>query len=146
MKYLALTTAALFLFAAPGAFAQNNDNNNNNPDTGGNNVGATQDNSGAGGNDATGSTSNQGGPDCPTPAAGQAFDSFSPACQAEINIWMDKQAAASVPFEGDVAVGVVVPDTVEVIEVPAYRNYGYVMLNDRRVLVDRDTRTVVRVY
>lgn len=139
MKYLAVTTAALFLFAAPGAFAQNNDNNDN-PDTGG----ATQDNSG--GNDATGSTSNQGGPDCPSPAAGQSFDRFSAECQRQINIWMDKQTAASVPFEGEVAVGVVVPDTVEIIEVPAYRSYGYVMLNDRRVLVDRDTRTVVRVF
>jgi hypothetical protein len=134
MKYLAITAAALFLFAAPGAFAQNDNNGNDNG------------NAGAGGNDATGSTSNQGGGDCPSPAAGQSFDRFSAECQTQINIWMDKQTAASVPFEGDVAVGVLVPETVEIIEVPAYRNYGYVMLNDRRVLVDRDTRTVVRVF
>jgi hypothetical protein len=137
MKYLAVTAAALFLFAAPGAFAQNDGNNNAN-DNGSNAAG--------GNNDATGSTSNQGGGDCPSPAAGQSFDRFSAECQTQINIWMDKQKAASVPFQGDVAVGVVVPDTVEIIEVPAYRNYGYVMLNDRRVLVDRDTRTVVRVF
>jgi hypothetical protein len=97
-------------------------------------------------NHDSGPSDNQGGPDCPAPTAGQAFDSFSAACQAEINIWIDKQTAASVPFEGDVAVGVVVPETVEIVEVPAYRSYGYVVLNDRRVLVDRDTRTVVRVF
>lgn len=125
MKYLAITAAALFLFAAPGAFAQDTD-------------GSTD--------DATGSTSSKGGPDCPAPAAGQIFDNFSEACRNEINIWAEKQTSASVAFEGDVAVGTVLPETVEIIEVPAYRSYGYVVLNDRRVLVDRDTRTVVRVF
>ena len=37
-------------------------------------------------------------------------------------------------------------ELVEIIEVPAYHNYGYVMLNDHRVLVDRTTHKVVRVY
>ena len=44
------------------------------------------------------------------------------------------------------AVGTVLPDSVEIVEVPAYHDYGYVMLNDRRVLVDRGTRTIVHVY
>ena len=44
------------------------------------------------------------------------------------------------------AVGTVIPDSVEIIEVPAYHNYGNVMLNDHRVLVDRTTHKVVRVY
>jgi hypothetical protein len=145
MKHLAITAAALFLFAAAGAFAQTNSDTDNANNNGGSNAGG---NGNAQENEVTGtvSGSNRDGADCPLPGPGQTFDTFSERCRAEINIWIEKQAAASTAFDGDVAVGTVLPETVEVIEVPAYRDYGYVVLNDRRVLVDRNTRTVVRVF
>jgi hypothetical protein len=126
MKHLAITATALFLLAGSGvALAQTESDGTNNNNT-------------AGGSDS--------GPRCPEMAPGQNFDGFSKECQNEIDTWAKAQTGAAVVYEGDVAVGTVLPDTVEFIEVPAYRRYGYVMLNDRRVLVDRDTRTVVRVF
>ena len=120
MKFLSISAAALFLVAAPGlALAQS--------DTG-NQAG-------------TGSDSQ-----CNDQTPSSGYDSFSEKCRLQIDEWAAGQTGKSATFEGDVAVGVVVPDTVEIIEVPAYRDYGYVMLNDRRVLVDRGTRKVVRVY
>jgi hypothetical protein len=150
MKHLAILAAALLLAGAPAAFAQEGDPDGNN---GTNNGGGTGDTGGtdAGNNNnddsATGSTSAAGNDsDCPEMTPGLKYESFSAKCRNAIDIWAEKQAGASVVFEGDVAVGTVLPDTVEFVEVPAYRGYGYVMLNDRRVLVDRDTRTVVRVF
>ena len=127
MKHLAITAAAVFLLAAP-VYAQS-DNNNNNADNTNKNGGQT------GGNDMCNDT---------TPNANYA--AFSEKCRAEIDHWAATQTGKGVTFEGDVAVGAVLPETVEIIEVPAYKSYGYVMLNDHRVLVDRTTRKVVRVY
>jgi hypothetical protein len=73
--------------------------------------------------------------DCPPAGVAGLLQGRSARPPPEINIRIEKQTAASVPFEGDVAVVVVVPETVEIVEVPAFRGYGYgyVMLNDRRV-------------
>lgn len=49
-----------------------------------------------------------------------------------------------VSVEGDVVVGYVLPDSVEVAPVPE-SNFGYVYVNDRPVLVDSSTRTVIWV-
>ncbi len=150
MKYLAMTAAALFLLAAPAiSFAQSDNNGNND---GGGNAGSGT-NAGGGNNDAGtaatgGSTASQQGGDSQcndqTPTSGYA--SFSEKCRLQIDTWAAGQAGKGAAYEGDVAVGVVVPDTVEIIEVPVYKDYGYVMLNDRRVLVDRNTRKIVRIY
>jgi len=51
-----------------------------------------------------------------------------------------------VTYDQDVVVGGVLPDTVEVMEVPKYKKYGYVRLNKKRVLVDRSNRKVIKVY
>ena len=123
--YLTTAAAALFLLAAPASvFAQETT-----PGTGGDNdsAGQTQGTSNnAGGNDG------QGNSNCPAMAPGQGIESLSPKCRAEIDTWATGQTGASVVYEGDVAVGTVLPENVEIIEVP--------------VLVDRGTRTVVHVY
>jgi len=128
MKHLTTAAAALFLLAVPGlALAQS--------DTSG------------GSGDTTGSTNAVGGDSqCNDETATSSDDSFSEKCRHQIDAWAKSQAGTSTAFEGDLAVGAVVPETVEIVEVPVYRDYGYVMLNDRRVLVDRGTRKVVRVY
>jgi hypothetical protein len=50
-----------------------------------------------------------------------------------------------VPYEGDVLVGRVLPDTVEVRPVQGYDEYGYTVINERRVIVDPQTHTVIQV-
>lgn len=162
MKYLAMTSAALFLLAAPGmALAQTA--------TGtagaGAGAGATTDtgtDAGAaagagagvdvpGGNGATGTVSDApnatgGDNQCSDETATSSYDSFSEKCRHQIDAWAASQTGKSASFEGDVVVGAVVPESVEIVEVPVYHNYGYVMLNEHRVLVDRGTRKIVRVY
>lgn len=49
----------------------------------------------------------------------------------------------SVTVEGDVVVGYVVPEDVELITIPDDPAYSYVYLNERPVLVDNATRTIV---
>jgi hypothetical protein len=139
MRYLAAAVAALFLFAAPGAsFAQDNgnDSNNANAPAGANN----------GGGDNTGSPSRDSRTgSCSHIVSGQKFDTINEECRREIRIWLDKQNDAGVEYKGDLAVGSEVPRDVVVTEVPAYPGYGYARLNGRRVLIDRETNTVVNV-
>lgn len=147
MKYLTLAVTALFLAASPlAASAQDNSggggNNGNNAGGGGTgNTAGT--NNGDEGKNVIGNEKS----DCSDVVAGSHYDSFSPKCRAQIDKWTGEQAAdRNINYEGDIAVGTVLPNSVEIVEVPAYRSYGYAMLNKKRVLVDRNTRTVVRVY
>jgi len=134
MKYLAISAV----------FAQSDTSGTgtNTNDTAGTGTQGGSGEPGASGNQAqTGSDSQ-----CNDQTATSGYESFSEKCRSQIDAWAQSQAGTSTAFEGDLAVGAVVPETVEIVEVPVYRDYGYVMLNDRRVLVDRGTRKVVRVY
>ena len=66
--------------------------------------------------------------------------------EPEVDTWVMERSDPGVTFEGDIVVGSSLPDTVEIIEVPNYDTYGYVVVNKRRVLVDRKSRKVVKVY
>lgn len=139
MKYLAIPAAALMLLAAPAASYAQSDNN------GGNNAGAnSQNGSGAVQNPPTKTPGENNA--CSDITAGVGYDAFPDNCRNMIDHWTMTQTGKGAAFEGEVAVGTVVPESVEIIEVPAYHSYGYVMLNDHRVLVDRGTRKVIRVY
>ena len=48
-------------------------------------------------------------------------------------------------MEGDVAVGTVLPDTVEVMEVPKFKKYRFAVVNKHRVIVDAKTRKIIKV-
>lgn len=147
MKYLAISTAALFLLAAPGAVFAQSDTTGTGTGTNTNDTAGTGNQGGSAEPGTTGSQAQTGSDSqCNDQTATSGYESFSEKCRSQIDAWAQSQAGTSVAFEGDVAVGVVVPETVEIIEVPVYRDYGYVMLDDRRVLVDRSTRKVVRVY
>ena len=136
MKYLAMTAAAVFLLGAPAVgFAQSNS-------SGSAGAGASQ----SGNDDQTGSTGSADKSQCSDETATSSYGSFSEKCRHQIDAWATSQAGASTKFDGDVAVGATVPDSVAIIDVPVYHNYGYVMLNDHRVLVDRKTHKVIRVY
>ncbi len=43
----------------------------------------------------------------------------------------------SVPYEGDVLIGRVIEDPVELYPVEGYEDYSYTVVNERRVIVDR---------
>jgi hypothetical protein len=60
--------------------------------------------------------------------------------------WVMTQEVASVTYSGDVVVGTVLPADVQLIEVPDHADYRWAYLNDRRVVVVPDTRTVIATY
>ena len=63
----------------------------------------------------------------------------------EVKTYVQKQETPSVTFEGDVAVGTTLPDTVEIHTIPDQPDYGYVVVNKKRVLVNPKTRAVIEV-
>lgn len=147
MKYLSMTAAALFLLAAPAvSFADSNSNKTNAGAAGTNAGAAATTNQSGGSNDTTGSTSKASNNNCNDETPSANYNSFSDKCRNDIDAWIGKASGKNVHYAGELAVGTVIPGDVEIVEVPAYHRYGYVMLNDRRVLVDRDTRTILRVY
>ena len=83
---------------------------------------------------------------CPTEGTVQAMDMLPEKCRAELDTWSMTQPETSVDVQGDIVVGTVLPETVTFVEVPTYKAYGYVVVNKKRMLVDRNTRTVIKVY
>lgn len=59
--------------------------------------------------------------------------------------YIERHPVDPVILEGPVAAGVVIPDTVQIVEVPESPSYGYIYVEDRPVLVDRGTRQVIWV-
>ena len=58
---------------------------------------------------------------------------------------MEQQAPASVVYDGDIAVGTTLPDTVEIHTIPDNDGYAYTVVNERRVIVEPRTHKVVQV-
>ncbi|MDE1159113.1 MAG: DUF1236 domain-containing protein [Neorhizobium sp.] len=63
----------------------------------------------------------------------------------EVRTYVMEQPIESEPYDGDVLVGRVLPGTVEVRPVEGYTQYGYTVVNERRVIVDPQTRRVIQV-
>ncbi len=63
----------------------------------------------------------------------------------EVRTYVLEQKTPSVTFEGDLAVGTMLPDTVEIHTIPDQPDYSYVVVNDKRVLVNPKTRAVVEI-
>ncbi len=59
--------------------------------------------------------------------------------------YIERHPGQVVRIDGDVAIGRTLPATAELVQIPDYE-YSYVMVNDRRVLVEPTTRRVVYVY
>ena len=133
MKSFTATAAALFLFAATGiATAQDS--------TGGST--GSSDGGAALSNDNAGSANNN----CTAYPASSGFGQISPKCRADVDAWSMSQTSASASYDGEMSVGASVPDSYTLVDVPGISDHGYVMLNDRRVLVDRGSRKIVHVY
>ena len=63
----------------------------------------------------------------------------------EVRTYVLEQQVPSVAYEGDVLIGAVVPDTVEIHAVDGYGDYAYTVVNDQRVIINPQTRTIVQV-
>ncbi len=63
----------------------------------------------------------------------------------EVITYVQRERAPSVRVEGKVGVGFTLPGTVEVRTIPRHDQYGYAVINDRRVIVEPKTRRVIRV-
>ena len=59
--------------------------------------------------------------------------------------YVERHPLDPVVLEGPVEAGVMVPDTVQIVEVPESPTYGYIYVDERPVLVDRSTREVIWV-
>ena len=64
----------------------------------------------------------------------------------QVRTYVTQQKRPSVVLEGPVVVGQALPDTVEYEIIPDNDGYAYTVINDRKVIVDPKTRSVIEVY
>ncbi|GMB81045.1 hypothetical protein NN6n1_18280 [Shinella zoogloeoides] len=75
----------------------------------------------------------------------QATGSISNDIPEATITYVERHPVEPVVLEGPVEAGMVVPDTVEIVDVPENPNFGYIYVNQRPVLVDRGSRQVIWV-
>ncbi len=63
----------------------------------------------------------------------------------EVRTYVMEQSVPSVSYQGTIAVGTALPETVEVHTIQEQPGYAYTVVNDQRVIVNPQTRTVVQV-
>ena len=63
----------------------------------------------------------------------------------QVRTYVMEQQVPSVVYQGDVVVGATLPETVEVRTVDGYNDYAYTFVNERRVIVNPQTRAVIQV-
>jgi hypothetical protein len=68
------------------------------------------------------------------------------ADEPTIRGWAMMQEGPVVTFDKDVVRGDIIPDTIKLAEIPDFPQYGFVILNTERVIVDPATRKVIAVY
>ncbi|WP_119257477.1 DUF1236 domain-containing protein [Shinella zoogloeoides] len=75
----------------------------------------------------------------------QATGSISSDIPEATITYVERHPVDPVILEGPVEAGMVVPDTVQIVDVPENSNYGYIYVDQRPVLVDRGSRQVIWV-
>jgi hypothetical protein len=63
----------------------------------------------------------------------------------EVVTYVQRESVPSVRIEGDIGVGYVLPGTIQMRTIPRHEQYGYAIINERRVIVEPRTRKVIRV-
>ncbi|WAJ28006.1 DUF1236 domain-containing protein [Antarcticirhabdus aurantiaca] len=64
---------------------------------------------------------------------------------AEVRTYVTGQEATSVTVDGDVVVGEALPETVTITPIPDNAGFGYAVVNNKRVVINPETRTVIEV-
>lgn len=62
-----------------------------------------------------------------------------------VRTYVMRQEVPSVNYNGDVLVGEVLPQEVETHVIDGYGDYAYTVVNQRRVVVDPQTREVIQI-
>lgn len=62
-----------------------------------------------------------------------------------VETYVLQREVRSVPYEGDVLIGRVIEDPVELYPVDGYEDYSYTIVNERRVIVDPQTRQIIQI-
>ena len=71
--------------------------------------------------------------------------SVSPDISETTITYIERNPVDPVVIDGELSAGMVVPDSVSIVEVPDAPTYGYIYVQDRPVLVDRESRQVIWV-
>jgi uncharacterized protein DUF1236 len=65
----------------------------------------------------------------------------------EVDTWVMKQKSEpGISIDANISIGGRLPDNVTVMDVPDYDAYSYVVVNKKRVLVEKKTHKVVKIY
>jgi hypothetical protein len=63
----------------------------------------------------------------------------------EVRTYVLEREVPSVAYEGAIVVGQPLPDTIQLQLVDGYPDYAYTVVNERRVIVNPQNRTVIQV-
>ena len=63
----------------------------------------------------------------------------------EVRTYIMEHEVPSVAYEGEVVVGSTLPETMDIHQVEGYNDYAYTVVNERRVVVNPQTRTIIQV-
>ncbi|KOF18403.1 hypothetical protein AC244_13560 [Ensifer adhaerens] len=63
----------------------------------------------------------------------------------EVRTYVLEQKNPSVAYEREIVIGEPLPETVKIYPVPDQPKYGYAIVNERRVIIDPNTHTVIEV-
>lgn len=63
----------------------------------------------------------------------------------EVVTYVERERVPSVRVDGEVRIGYAIPDTVQIRTIPRYQQYGYAVVNERRIIVEPGTRKVVLI-
>lgn len=63
-----------------------------------------------------------------------------------VDTWVGTQTDTGVTYDGDIIVGTELPGTVTYVDVPDSPDVAFVYVNKKRVLVNKKTHKVVKIY
>ena len=63
----------------------------------------------------------------------------------EVRTYVRTQHVDPVPYDGQIVVGSVLPDTVKEWDIPHYDRYRWTYINGQRLLIDRQTNKIVEI-
>ena len=63
----------------------------------------------------------------------------------EVRTYVMEQNTPSITYEGEIVVGQPIPETVEIHTIPDQPDFAYAIVNEKRVVVNPKTHTVVEV-
>ena len=75
-----------------------------------------------------------------------AFAAVGVTIGPDVDTWVESYDAPALTYEGDVVVGTTLPEDVQIVEVPKHKDLGFVRLGKKRVIVERKTHKIVKVY